>query len=258
VRPVTADGRGSRVEALVAEEAARRGERVDVVHVCAAMVAALHVDGAGVSAMSPTAASHPLCGTDEVSRSLEELQLTLGEGPCTDAFAFGAAVLSPDLRAADVFARWPVFAPAAVGAGAGAVFAFPLQIGAISPGVLDVYRGEPGALDAEDLADAMAFADTATLLLLGGPTLGPDGSRGGFGAYRAQIDQATGMLTEQLGVGIEEAFVRLRAHAYAGGRRLADVSADVVHRRLRFVPDEDTGTYTDGDGDADQADDEET
>ena len=52
-----------------------------------------------------------------------------------------------------------------------------------------------------------------------------------------EIDQASGMLTVQLGVGIEEAFVRLRAHAYAQGRRLADVAADVVARRLRFPPD---------------------
>jgi hypothetical protein len=229
------------VEALVAEEAARRGEWVGMAHVCAAAVAALPVDGAGVSAMSRTAASHPLCGTDEVSRSLEELQLTLGEGPCVDAFALGTAVLNPDLRTAGSLARWPVFAPAAAEAGAGAVFALPLQIGAISPGVLDLYRGEPGALDGEALADALAFADTATLLLLGGPTEGPEG---GLGAYRAQIDQATGMLTEQLGVGIEEAFVRLRAHAYARGRRLADLAADVVAGRLRFSPEADTDTST--------------
>jgi hypothetical protein len=124
-----------------------------------------------------------------------------------------------------------VFAPAAADAGAAAVFAFPLQIGAISPGVLDLYRREPGTLDAEQLADAMAFADTATLLLLGTRT---DTELGG---YRAEIDQATGMLTEQLGVGIEEAFVRLRAYAYADGRRLAEVAADVVARRLRLSPD---------------------
>jgi hypothetical protein len=204
---------------------------VGVVDVCAAAVAALPVSGAGVSAMSPATAGHPLCGTDETSRRLEELQLTLGEGPCLDAHALGMAILTPDLDSGDAQTRWPVFAPAAADAGAAAVFAFPLQIGAISPGVLDLYRREPGTLDAEQLADAMAFADTATLLLLGTRT---DTELGG---YRAEIDQATGMLTEQLGVGIEEAFVRLRAYAYADGRRLAEVAADVVARRLRLSPD---------------------
>ncbi len=45
------------------------------------------------------------------------------------------------------------------------------------------------------------------------------------------------MLTEQLGVGITEAFVRLRAYAYAHDRRLADVARAIVARRLRLHPD---------------------
>jgi len=240
VCPVTAGSRSVRIQGLVAEQAARRGARVSVVDVCAAAVAALPVGGAGVSAMSRTTPSHPLCSTDAISEQLEELQLTFGEGPCVDAFALGCAVLTLDVRADDVHIRWPAFAPAAAKAGAWAVFAFPLQLGAISPGVLDLYATAPGGLDTEELADALAFADTATLLLLGSGSEGPHvGGLEDLGGYRAEIDQATGMLTEQLGIGIEEAFVRLRAHAYAHGRRLADVAADLVARRLRFPTDPD-------------------
>jgi hypothetical protein len=209
-------------------------------------VARLPVGGAGLSAMSRTEASHPLCSTDDISEQLEELQLTLGEGPCVDAYAQGSAVLTPDLLAAEAKDRWAVFAEAALAAGARAVFSLPLQKGAISPGVLDLYANVPTVLDAEELADALAFADFATQLLLvariddtGAPPGGPKPDRGveDLGAYRAEIDQASGMLTVQLGVGIEEAFVRLRAYAYVQGRRLADVAADVVARRLRFAPD---------------------
>ncbi|MFF4503881.1 GAF and ANTAR domain-containing protein [Streptomyces sp. NPDC001401] len=235
------ESRSARIQMLVAEQAARRGVRVGVVDVCTAAVAALPVGGAGLSAMSKAAPSHPLCSTDTVSEQLEELQLTLGEGPCVDAFRHGSAVLTPDLLTPDLQDRWMVFAEAALEAGARAVFALPLQMGAISPGVLDLYARLPVRLDAKELADAMAFADLATLVLLdaridetGGP---PDGPVEDLGAYRAEIDQASGMLTVQLGVGIEEAFVRLRAHAYAQGCRLADVAADVVARRLRFPPD---------------------
>jgi AmiR/NasT family two-component response regulator len=57
--------------------------------------------------------------------------------------------------------------------------------------------------------------------------------------HRAEIDQATGMLTEQLGVGIAEAFLRLRAYAYAHDRRLSDLAGDIVARRLRLRPDPD-------------------
>jgi AmiR/NasT family two-component response regulator len=55
--------------------------------------------------------------------------------------------------------------------------------------------------------------------------------------HRAEIDQATGMLTEQLGVGIAEAFIRLRSYAYAHDRRLSDLAGDIVARRLRLRPD---------------------
>ncbi|MDW4910315.1 ANTAR domain-containing protein [Streptomyces sp. ADMS] len=226
---------------LVAEQAARRGVRVGVADVCSAAVAALPVGGAGLSVMSRTASSHPLCSTDNISEQLEELQLTLGEGPCVDAFLQGSAVLTPDLLTRDLQDRWMVFAEAALEAGARAVFALPLQMGAISPGVLDLYARVPVRLNEEELADALAFADLATLVLLdaridetGPPHGGPVED---LGAYRAEIDQASGILTVQLGVGIEEALVRLRAYAYARGRRLAEVAADVVAHRLRFSPD---------------------
>ncbi|MFM9442851.1 GAF and ANTAR domain-containing protein [Streptomyces acidiscabies] len=234
------ESRSARIQRLVAEQAARRGARVALVDVCAAAVGALPVGGAGLSAMSRAAPSHPLCSTDGISEQLEELQLTLGEGPCVDAFRHGSAVLTPDLLDRDLQDNWMVFAEAALETGARAVFAFPLQVGAISPGVLDLYARAPVRLDAEELADALAFADLATLVLLDArieETGRPRGSVEDLGAYRAEIDQATGMLTVQLGVGIEEAFVRLRAYAYAQGRRLSDVAADVVARRLRFPPD---------------------
>ena len=253
---VRSDSRSARIQLLVAEQAARRGGRVGVVDVCTAAVAALPVGGAGLSAMSRTAGSHPLCSTDTVSEQLEELQLTLGEGPCVEAFTQGSAVLTPDLLFGQLQDRWSVFADAALEAGARAVFALPLQIGAISPGVLDLYANVPTVLGPEQLADALAFADLATLLLLdariddtgpsaggqsnGDPSAGapsPDRNVEDLGGYRAEIDQATGILTVQLGVGIDEAFVRLRAHAYMRGRRLADVAADVVAHRLRFSPE---------------------
>lgn len=51
------------------------------------------------------------------------------------------------------------------------------------------------------------------------------------------------MLTVQLGVGIEEAFIRLRAYSYAHGRRLSDVAADVVAHRLHLADDTDPGDH---------------
>jgi len=70
----------------------------------------------------------------------------------------------------------------------------------------------------------------------------PGGQPAHLTLHRAEIDQATGMLTEQLGVGITEAFIRLRAYAYAHDRRLAEVARAIVARRLRLRPDPDPST----------------
>ena len=54
---------------------------------------------------------------------------------------------------------------------------------------------------------------------------------------RAEVYQAQGMVQVQLGVGLAEALIRLRAYAYAHDRPLHEVAADVVARRLAFEPE---------------------
>ena len=51
-----------------------------------------------------------------------------------------------DLGAAEAAPRWPAFAPAALQAGAAAIFVFPLRIGAIRAGVMGLYRARAGPL----------------------------------------------------------------------------------------------------------------
>jgi ANTAR domain len=237
-----------RIWGLVAEQAAIRGGRVSAGDVCAAVVSEVEVTGAWLSAVRGTEAGHLMWVTDAVSERLAELHLTLGEGPSLDASATGGPALASDLGDGDSGARWPAFAPAALGAGAAAVFAFPLAVGAIRAGVLGLYRDRPGSLNGFQLGDALVFADTVTLLLLDagnledgnreaedqGSRAGPGGQPAGLALHRAEIDQATGMLTEQLGVSITDAFVRLRAYAYVNDLRLADVARDIVARRLRL------------------------
>ena len=240
--------RSARIWGLVAGQAASRGGRVSAGDVCAAAVAAVEVSGAWLIAARGAEAGHLMRVTDEVSELLAELQLTLGEGPGPDAVASGGPVLASDLDEVEAVRRWPAFAPAACQAGAAAIFAFPLQVGAIRAGVMGLYRERPGSLSAFQLGDALVFADTATLLLLdaqdqtAGEAVagsGPGGQPPDLALHRAEIDQATGMLTEQLGVGIAEAFIRLRAHAYAHDRGLSDLARDIVARRLRLSPDRD-------------------
>ena len=194
--------------ALVARQAGSRGGRPSMQDLCAAAVAAIQVSGAGLMAVTRTGAVHVMCVTDEISERLADIELTLGEGPRADASAFGGPALASDLTNDDIMARWPAFAPAARAAGAAAVFAFPLQIGAIRVGVLELYRSQPRPLATVALGDALLFADAATLLLLesqqangrdghgqdgtgeqagGGASHGPGGQPMELGLRRAEI-----------------------------------------------------------------------
>jgi len=246
---VNDDGqRGDRVVRIWAQVGQQsRGAPVSVAHVCAAAVAAVGVDGAGVTVMASPTVRDTLHATDRVAGELEEWQLTFGQGPCLDAFTGGGPVMVVDLHSPDAAARWPVFTPAALDSGAQAVFALPLQVGAIRVGVLDLYRSRPGGLSPHELADALAFAETAGMLLLDtAADTQPDTAdlawqRDDPTAHQAQVHQATGMILVQLGVSAEAAFARLRAYAYAHDRRLGDVARDVVERRLRFAPDPSRG-----------------
>lgn len=234
------------------------GERISLEHVCAVAVSAAGVDAAAVAVVLSATPRETLYASDRRASEWEELSLTLGEGPGVDACAVGPSLVA-DLSAMQCRVRWPAYAPAVVDAGARAVFALPLQVGAIRLGVMDLYRVTPGALDDGQLADALILADTACALLL--DRSGPEGLDGdahrpggnghwsdgdghwpdSTGPQHPQVHQATGMVIVQLGVSAAVALMRLRAYAYAHDRRLSDVAADVVARRLRFEPDSGPG-----------------
>jgi ANTAR domain len=242
-------GRPAVVWGQIAGHAAAAGHRASVKDVCAVAVGPEQVSGAWVTVSGERGPDFVMCVTDPVGEQLADLQLTLGEGPCCDVLASAAPVLAPDLGDEGSVRRWPGFAEPAGRIGAAAVFAFPLSIGAIRTGVMGLYRDTPGPLPGIQLGDALILADAATVLLLDGLAHGGNGAAGtadglpisgqpaDLALHRAEIDQATGMLTVQLGVGVAEAFARLRAYAYASNRRLAEVADDIVGRRLRLVRD---------------------
>ena len=216
-------------------------DRVLAMRICRACVDGLDVDGAAISLLTAAAARQTLAATDATAELLEDLQFTLNEGACMEAARTGNPVLVGDLRHSGEVERWPVFAAAVMERSAvRAVFALPLQWGAVNLGVLDLYRLQPGALDDAQLRDAIAAADAAALMMLG---LRTDPDQGGGGwldhavAHRAEIHQAAGMVSVQLDVTTDEALARMRAHAFVHDRLLIDVACDVVARRLMFTED---------------------
>jgi hypothetical protein len=204
---------------------------------CGAAARALSARGSGLTVMVKDGTRAVTAASDLVTERLEELQLTLGEGPCIDAYASRRPVLIPDLTRA--MTRWPIYVPAVNAIGVRAVFAFPLQIGAARLGMFDVFRAETGMLTAEELTLALTFAEVAVATLLDGHDHIRAGETGGWLddplGSRAELFQAQGMVMVQLGGDLAEAMARMRAYAYAHDRRLGEVALDVVARRLTFA-----------------------
>jgi hypothetical protein len=201
--------------------------------VCQVVVDEVDVDGAAIAVRSSGRIEELVAVTGAWARDIEDLQHTVGEGPGVEAFDTGGPVLVSDLAAAP--GRWPGFADIAAEQ-VGAVFAFPLQEGAIRLGTLTLYRRRSGALAEDELADVAVLADLATTALLmdagdEGADMAPWAREGAPGHYD-DVNVATGMVAAELRISIEDAFLRLRAHAFSHGQPLLEVARAVLERRL--------------------------
>lgn len=207
---------------------------------CEACHAVLPVDGVGLSLMTrDQPGGRMLLGaSDALGVRIEELQFSLGEGPCVSAFGEAVPVLVPDLQAEEARSRWPMFTRGAADSGIGAVFAFPLQVGVIGIGVLDCHRRRPGPF--LEITDALAVTGAVTTALLDLGVL-TDASAGGESLVdlswrtHAVVHQATGVLSADLEISPMEALSRLRAHAFRCSRPLDEVAEDVIAGRLRLT-----------------------
>jgi hypothetical protein len=169
---------------------------------CRAAVDVVEVAGASTMVMSDGIA-HPLCASDRIAARLEELQQTLGEGPCVDAHASGSVVYAPHLAALGR-SRWTAFGPAAAAAGAAAIFSYPLRVGGVRLGALTVYQRGAGDLSADQHADARTMASVVMNAILAIQARAAPGALGPelelLAGDRAELHQAAGMVSGQLGV----------------------------------------------------------
>ncbi len=204
---------------------------------CVSSAVLTGVSGAGIMLMPDDVAHGSLCWSNPTSALIEDAQYTLGEGPCLDAHRQGRPVLEPDLAGVGT-TRWAAFTEAVVAAGVGAVFGFPLRVGAVRLGALNLYRDRSGDLTDDQHAEALVLADVAAEVILLIQARAPAGMLADELARSAElhvvVHQAAGMVAVQLGIGVADALVRLRAHAFATGTPLHKLAEDVVDRRLRF------------------------
>jgi hypothetical protein len=172
-----------------------------------------------------------------VSHLIEELQYTLGEGPCVDAYHQDRVVSEPNL-AEPMARRWLAFTPPDLEAGVRAIFGFPLRVGTVRLGALNLYRDRPSPLTADQHADALVMADVAARWVLEAQAGAPSGALAvelEVGAdFHFAVHNADDIVSAQQRISVTEAIIRLRAFAFVHGRLLADVAQDVIARTLRL------------------------
>ncbi|WP_460511474.1 GAF and ANTAR domain-containing protein [Frigoribacterium salinisoli] len=202
----------------------------------------LTVDGASVATLGSPLGSETVAGSDDLALRIDELQFDLGEGPCWDSLATDAPVIEPDVRGLPR-REWPAFSEAIRELELGALFAFPLRVGPLRLGAVDLYRVRPGTLSDDDQAHALRVADLVGRRVLRQAIVdaadhddeGPRASR----YTRRAVHQATGMVLAQLGTTPEDAHLLLQAHAFATGRPLREVAEEVLRGIVSFSADDD-------------------
>lgn len=205
---------------------------------CGVATELIGVAGAGVMLMSGEVPRGSLCTTNAVSNLIEELQYTLGEGPCVDAYRQDQVVLEPDLMNPSV-PRWFAFTPPVLEAGVRAVFGFPLREGSVRLGALNLYQDVTGPLSDDQHADTLVLADVIARWVLDEQADAPPGtlaqSLDSGTDLHFVVHNAAGMVSVQLGISVTEALIRLRAYAFRENRLARDVAEDIVGRRLRLT-----------------------
>ncbi|MEB3958661.1 ANTAR domain-containing protein [Streptomyces kunmingensis] len=168
---------------------------------------------------------------DHVGLPLEDLQYTLGEGPTVDAAHTHHLITVPDLHTAT---RWPALADAAPAARA--IAALPVRLGVIVPAVLTACRTTPTPFTPDQLTTLTTVTHALIHPLLHTTIHPTDTGPGTPDLLRAEVHQAAGITAADLDIPIEQALLRLRSHAFAGGRPLREIAHDVVTGRLHLDP----------------------
>ncbi|MEW2567860.1 ANTAR domain-containing protein [Streptomyces sp. NPDC047070] len=174
--------------------------------------------------------------SDSTSARLEDLQFVLGQGPGLLIEDETEVRQVPDLGL--LLARqWPQFAAEAEELDIAALFVWPVHIGAVCAGTMTGYRRTPGPLTRQQLTEGWLVADAlAEQVLKNWPAVSSAhdgrGHTGMVDLHRAEVHQATGVLSARLGVSLAEALDRLRSEAYTSGRTLTETARDIIEREL--------------------------
>jgi hypothetical protein len=179
-----------------------------------------------------TAFEELLCATSDArTKAVQDLEFVCREGPTLTSAVEGRMVAATDK---ELDTDWPAFGSAATVLGVHRLVAVPVVLPGSASATLTVLD-PPLVGGATDFPRLRELADALFHLVL--PDVRRemgDWSQLTDAGRRSLVHQATGVIAEQLGCGLEDASALLRARAYASGESLDELARAVIGRRTRF------------------------
>jgi anti-sigma regulatory factor (Ser/Thr protein kinase) len=204
---------------------------VEFLHLlCGRCVEILDVQAAGIMVAGPGGWLRMVASSSEQALLLELFEVASEQGPCVDCYQRGEPVADANLDTPNP--RWHAIAGRARQAGFRAVHAVPVRLRDEVIGVLIMFAASPGEWDAGDMRVARALANVTTLGLLQHRAVEyrqvlAEQLQSAMNS-RVVIEQAKGVLAEQLNLEMGPAFNELRRYAALTGHLLSDTAAAVT------------------------------
>ncbi|MFZ0013910.1 MAG: GAF and ANTAR domain-containing protein [Acidimicrobiia bacterium] len=197
---------------------------------------ALGVEGTGVSVADQSGDLKYVSATSEPIVTMEEIQEKIQEGPCVMAFRTQQPMVVADI--ADI-EGWADYKETATELGLGAVIGYPLSYDGARLGALNIYASHPRSWTDDDLDVLGVFGDMAAAYLVRSSQLAESRELAkqlqGALDSRVLIEQAKGVLANEYGIGVDDAFERLRQHSQDQNLKLIEVSRRVVESGLKIA-----------------------
>jgi hypothetical protein len=190
---------------------------------------ALPVDRVAIATLGQPFDIETITASDGLAARLNEVQLDIGEGPTWDAYSSQQVVGVPDIAALPA-GRWPLLLSNVSFGSVRAVYSFPLSVGTLRIGAVDLFADTAGTLAPSTQGRAVALVSATAGDVLGYQLQHRHDESGPYS--RREVHQATGMVIAQAQVGPAEALLLIRAHAYSTGTTVRETAEGITHRRI--------------------------
>lgn len=192
----------------------------------------LDVAQAGLLLTEGTGGLRVAASSSEAAHVVELLELENKGGPGLEAFRTGRPVNSGLLTGTEPEARWPTYTRAARTAGFNGVAAVPMRLRNEVVGALSLFLTGPDVLSDQDVIVAKALADLATIAIIQNRSTTDDRTlvfqlETALNT-RVVIEQAKGIVSQDAGLEMDEAFSRIRKYARDNNQQLRAVASMIV------------------------------